>query len=280
MPTPTPPPAKASSSTPAVPRPSLRATRYWCRGPSASTTPAATTRSLSVTELTTPKITVLSSGNPLPAPVVITPTSVPDTYAPDLGGKNIETTPITPSRSALDYWESLEGMRIEVDDAPVVGPSNSFGEQYVTTKPGQARTYRGGAELLGEDQIPSGRLEIVAPAGTPPVDVGDTYAGATVGPIDYSDFGGYTLAASTIGTVTKGHLAPVKASAGSKDRLSIATYIVENLAPGDPDSNSPGSPTAWSPTSPHRTSWRSRRCRTTPAPPTTARSLRPRRCRS
>ncbi len=191
---------------------------------------------LSITELTAPKVTVLSSGNPLPAPVVITPTSVPDTYAPDLGGKNIENTPITPSRSALDYWESLEGMRIEVDDAPVVGPSNSYGEQYVTTKPAQARTYRGGAELLGENETPSGRLEIVAPQGTPPVDVGDTYAGATVGPVDYSAFGGYTLAASTIGTVTKGDLAPVKATPGSKRQLSIATYNVENLAPGDPDS--------------------------------------------
>ena len=190
---------------------------------------------LSVTEIGSPTVTVLSSGNPLPAPVVITPTSVPDTYAPDLGGKNIEATPVTPSRSALDYWESLEGMRVEVDDAPVVGPTNSYGEQYVTTKPQQDRTYRGGAELLGENQTPSGRLEIAAPDGSPAVDVGDTYAGATVGPIDYSEFGGYTLVASTLGTVQKGGLTPIVATPGNAKQLSIATYNVENLAPGDPD---------------------------------------------
>ena len=80
-------------------------------------------------------MTTLSTGNALPAPVVISPTTVPDTYAPDLGGANIEKTPITPGRSALDFYESVEGMRVQVDNARVVGPSNDFGEQYVTTKP-------------------------------------------------------------------------------------------------------------------------------------------------
>jgi hypothetical protein len=95
--------------------------------------------------------------------------------------------------------------------------------------------YRGGAELLGENQTSSGRLEIIAPDGSPAVDVGDTYAGATIGPIDYSDFGGYTLVASTLGTVQKGNLAPVVATPGKRGQLSVATYNVENLAPSDPD---------------------------------------------
>ncbi len=121
----------------------------------------STTSNLSVTEIGTPSVIVRSHGNPLPAPEVIGPDTVPDVYAPDLGGANIESTPITPSRSALDFWESREGMRVEVDDARVVGPSNSFGEQYFTTKPSQARTYRGGTEILAENAIPSGRLEVV-----------------------------------------------------------------------------------------------------------------------
>src|SRR5262249_28255708 len=79
-----------------------------------------------------------------------------------------------PDRSALDFYESIEGMRVEVDDARVVGPSNTFGEQYVTTKPDVAATYRGGAELLGENQIPSGRLEIATTDGSLlDLDVGD-----------------------------------------------------------------------------------------------------------
>jgi predicted extracellular nuclease len=195
----------------------------------------ATTSNLSVTEIGTPTVIVRSHANALPAPEVIGPGTVPDAYAPDLNGANIESTPITPSRSALDFWESREGMRVQVDDARVVGPSNSFGEQFVTTKPTQARTYRGGTEILAENAIPSGRVEVVPVSGANPgVDVGDVFAGPTVGPVDYSQFGGYLIAATTLGTVTHNHPAPVTATAQSAKQLAVATYNVENLAPGDP----------------------------------------------
>ena len=105
--------------------------------PLASGDTVATTSNLSITEIDQTGVSVVSSGNALPAPIVLTPTTVPDTYAPDLGGGNIESTPIQPARSALDYYESIEGMRVEVDNARVVGPSDSFGEQYITTKPTQ-----------------------------------------------------------------------------------------------------------------------------------------------
>jgi uncharacterized protein len=197
----------------------------------------ATTSNLSVTEIGTPSVIVLSHGNALPAPEVIGPSTVPDTYAPDLGGGNIESTPIAPSRSALDFWESREGMRVEVDDARVVGPSNDFGEQFVTTKPTQATTFRGGTEILAENAIPSGRLEVVPVNGANPgVSVGDVFTGATVGPVDYSRFGGYVLAATTLGTVQHNNLPPVVAKAQSSRELAAATYNVENLAPGDADS--------------------------------------------
>ena len=197
----------------------------------------SSTSSLSVTEITRPVVTTQSTGNALPAPIVITADTVPDAYAPDLGSGNIEDTPITPSRSALDYYESVEGMRVEVDDVRVVGPSNQYGEQYVTTKPTQDATPRGGTELLAENATPSGRLEVATLDGSAlGLNVGDELQGATVGPIDWSLFGGYVLEASTIGTVVHNPLPPVVATAGSRKQLSVATYNVENLAPQDPDS--------------------------------------------
>jgi uncharacterized protein len=203
--------------------------------PLASGDTTATTSNLSVTEIEDATASIVSTGNTLPAPIVLGPSTVPDTYAPDLGGANIETTPITPTRSALDYYESIEGMRAEVDDARVVGPSDSYGEQYVTTKPMQLPTPRGGTLLSAENATPSGRLEVVPADGSnPEVSVGDVFTGATVGPVDYSQYGGYLIAATTLGATKSGGIAPTVATAQSSDQLSVATYNVENLAPSDP----------------------------------------------
>jgi hypothetical protein len=128
----------------------------------------ATTSNLSVTEIDQTGVSVLSSGSPLPAPIVLGPDAAPAAYAPDLGGQNIETTQITPSRSALDFYESIEGMRVEVDNARVVGPSDTVGEEYITTKPAQNASFRGGTLLQGENATPSGRPEIVAADGSNP----------------------------------------------------------------------------------------------------------------
>lgn len=195
----------------------------------------ATTSNLSVTELTNSTVAVLAHGGTLPAPIVLGPSTVPANYAPDLGGSNIETTTLTPSRSALDYYESIEGMRVEVDDARVIGPSDAYGEQYVTTKPDQLKSIRGGALLTAENATPSGRLEVVTTDGSNPgVSVGDVFTGATVGPIDYSQYGGYLIAATQLGTVAPANLAPTVATKAKADQLSVATYNVENLAPSDP----------------------------------------------
>jgi uncharacterized protein len=197
----------------------------------------STTSNLSVTEIDQTDVAVLSSGNPLPAPIVLGPATVPAQYAPDLGGGNIESTQITPSRSALDFYESIEGMRVEVDNARVVGPSDSFAEQYITTKPDQDASFRGGTLLEAENATPSGRLEVVAAdGGNPEVNVGDVFSGPTIGPIDYSQFGGYLIAATTLGTVQRGNLPRTVATGPGMKQLSVATYNVENLAPSDPAS--------------------------------------------
>jgi hypothetical protein len=82
-------------------------------------------------------------------------------------------------------------------------------QQFITTKPTQATTYRGGTEILAENAIPSGRVEVVPADGTNPgVDVGDVFSGATVGPVDYSQFGGYLIAATTLVSAQHNHLAP------------------------------------------------------------------------
>jgi predicted extracellular nuclease len=199
----------------------------------------ADTASLSTTEIDPTLVTTVSTGDALPAPVVITPTTVPDLYAPTVSGGNVETlTTVDPTNSALEFWEAHEGMRVEVDNARVLGPGDvQYGEIYVTTKPTQQETPRGGTYIAGYDSVPSGRLLVAPLSGVvPPANVGDVLTGATVGPVDWSTFGGYDLAATTTGSWLNDGLTATSATPQASDQLAIATYNVENLAPSDPDS--------------------------------------------
>ena len=63
----------------------------------------ATTSNLSVTEIGTPTVIVRLHGNALPAPVVIGPDTVPDTYAPGPQRGQHRVDADHAGRSALDY---------------------------------------------------------------------------------------------------------------------------------------------------------------------------------
>ncbi len=196
----------------------------------------ATTANLSLTEIVPTTVTTVSKGNPIPAALVLTPTTVPDTYAPSAPGGNIESIQtVNPAGSALEFWEAHEGMLVEVSDARVVGPGQpQYGEIYVTTKPTELATPRGGTYLASYAKTPTGRL-LVSPLDgkVPAANVGDQLMGATRGPVDWSTFGGYGIAATQLGTYRDNHLTPTTAKAQAADQLAVGTYNVENLAPGD-----------------------------------------------
>ncbi|HVX46953.1 MAG TPA: endonuclease/exonuclease/phosphatase family protein, partial [Mycobacteriales bacterium] len=206
--------------------------------PLASGETLADTSNLSTTEIGSATVAVCSTGNPVPAAEVIKPDSIPDTYAPATPSGNIEDLgSVDPSRSTLDFWESREGMRVEVDDARVTGPGNQYGEIYVTAKPDEFPTPRGGTLISDYDKTPTGRIVVTPVSGSvPPANVGDTLDGATVGPVDYSLYGGYALAATQIGADHSGGITKQSADPQQADQLAVATYNVENLSPKDPQS--------------------------------------------
>jgi predicted extracellular nuclease len=192
-----------------------------------------------VTEIAKPTVTTLSSGNPLPAPVVLDDRSVPDAFVPSAGGGSIEDLPLRPTEYALDLYASLEGMNVRVDDARVVGATDPYAELWVTVKPKQNPTKRGGTLYTGYDQPNSGRLMVqslipTATAPFPTANVGDTLRGATTGPLDYSQYAGtYAVQARTLGSVRSGGIQPEVTAKASADQVTVATYNVENLAPGN-----------------------------------------------
>ncbi|MCE6996860.1 endonuclease/exonuclease/phosphatase family protein [Saccharothrix sp. S26] len=189
---------------------------------------AASNSNQTLTEITGATVTVKSKGNALPAPEKLTP---PAGYLPTAGGGSVESLPLDPATYGQDYYESREGMYVQVDDARVVGPTNSFGETWITTLPDQNPTARGGTIYLGYDQPNSGRIKVKPGAATPQAsNVGDVWRGATVGNVEYTNFGGYTLATKTVGEHVSGGTAPEVTEAQREYELSVATYNVENLA--------------------------------------------------
>ncbi|MGW3195054.1 endonuclease/exonuclease/phosphatase family protein [Streptomyces sp. NPDC001118] len=193
----------------------------------------------SVTEITKPAITTVSTGNAVPAPVVIDEDAVPDEYAPQgdtAANGSIDSLTLDPSTYALDYYESLEGMNVQVRDARVVGRTDPYSELWVTVKPWEHRNRRGGTVYGSYDSQNTGRVQIQslgATADFPKANVGDTLAGTTTGPLDFNQFGGYTLVANQLGTLKNGGLQRETTRKQSNRELAVATYNVENLDPSD-----------------------------------------------
>ncbi|MEU4039358.1 endonuclease/exonuclease/phosphatase family protein [Streptomyces collinus] len=193
----------------------------------------------SLTEVTKPTVTTVSTGNAVPAPTVIDAKSVPDAYAPagdTAAAGSVNGLTLDPSAYALDYYESLEGMNVQVADTRVVTGTDPYSELWVTVKPREHRNQRGGTVYGSYESQNTGRLQIQSLGSTadfPKANVGDTLAGTTTGPLDFNQFGGYTLVASKLGTLTGGGLERETTAKQSARELAVATYNVENLDPSD-----------------------------------------------
>jgi predicted extracellular nuclease len=195
---------------------------------------------LSATEIVSPSTTVLSSGNPLPAPVVIGSAGrvPPGEVIEDDATGDVETSgTFDPANDGLDFYESLEGMRVEVDNAVAVGPTNAFGETPVVGDDGAnagLRTARGGIVVRPNDFNPERIVFDDVIVGTvPPANVGDHYPGASVGVLDYN-FGNFMVELTSVPAVVHDGVTPESTSAQGTSQLAIGTFNVENLDPTDP----------------------------------------------
>ncbi|RSS84029.1 endonuclease/exonuclease/phosphatase family protein [Streptomyces sp. WAC06614] len=196
----------------------------------------------SVTQISKPTVTVVSSGNALPEPVPVNEYTVPAEYTPagdPAAGGSINGLTLDPKRYALDFYESLEGMNVAIGTSRVVGATDPHAELWVTVKGWENNTRRGGTLYGSYESQNTGRLQIqqLAPLAQQPfpvANVGDRLTGTTEGPLDFNQFGGYTLVARTLGTVQSKNLEREKTKPQAEGELAVATYNVENLDPTDP----------------------------------------------
>jgi hypothetical protein len=197
------------------------------------------TDNLSVTQLDEPLVAVISSGNPLPEPVIIgeggriPPDQVVDN---DTNGIVSEDSLFDPEEDGLDFYESLEGMRIQINQALVVGPTNAFKEIVVVGDMGAHAgifTPRGGLLLQQDDSNPERIILDDRLVEMPFVGIGDYSESPIVGVVDY-EYGNYKVLPTAKIYFNSGGLAqegPV--SSAEEGQLRIASYNVENLSARD-----------------------------------------------
>jgi predicted extracellular nuclease len=196
------------------------------------------TDNLTTTEITNPKITVTGTA-PVPDPTIVGPGGrvPPSTVIDDDSTGDVETTgTFDPANDGLDFWESLEGMWLGINQPEVTGPTSSFRELSVVPAGSSVRTVRGGILLQKTDSNPERVLldDVLAPV--PDAKTGDKLAGPDNGPVtgvlDYS-FGNFKYLVTQTPTVIDGGVQREKTTPSNLLQVSVATFNVENLDPSD-----------------------------------------------
>ncbi|MEH2176851.1 choice-of-anchor I family protein [Nostoc sp.] len=207
--------------------------------------PGNDANNLTKTQITIPTIVTVSSGNDLPTATILGDggRTIPTTVIDNDTIANIETgtTTFDPAQDGIDFYESLEGMLVQVNNPITTSPTANFGtseEIWILADNGgntTGRTVRGGSLISASDFNPE-RIQIDDLNNAlvlPEVNVG-TQLSNIVGVVDYS-FNNYEVLVSAAPTVVQNSNIQKEVTnlTSTTDKLTIATYNVENLDPGD-----------------------------------------------
>jgi predicted extracellular nuclease len=198
--------------------------------------PGSNQQNLTITRIWKSQIKILSRGNILPKPIILGRggRSLPDKVIDDdtngyVSGKGL----FDPQNDGLDFFESLEGMLVQINAAVVVGPTNPYKEIVVLADMGidsNLRTPRGGIVVREDDFNPERIILDDLLHATPLVQVGDYSEDPIICVMDY-DFGNYRCQVIASPIFKSGGLSPESLSdiSGTKN-LRIASYNVMNLS--------------------------------------------------
>ena len=188
---------------------------------------------LSLTQIRAETVKLIRSKATLPKPIVIN-------YLLPSFPKTIKKpgSDFDPRKNALDFWESMEHMRVTVLNATVIGPNSSYGEIAVSipqAKPKPA-TNRGGVKLTGYTDNPPKILILLDPNNLNHYSIGDRIKYPIHGTVNYS-FGNYKIGSSKpIGPPERSNFPPSSRGPSiPNSSLKFATFNVENLYPELPD---------------------------------------------
>lgn len=200
----------------------------------------ASSHNLTVTQITGASVEVSAVQQTVPVAVSIGAGGyAPPTETIDDDGRTV----YDPGHDGVDYWESLEGMVVDVPAPVVIGATNNFGEAYVLADNGDhatgTRSGAGGLMISETDQQPE-RIQIdddLLGSFMPDLNVG-AQLGTIQGVISYN-FGWYEVQAIKPVTVeSPGTLVPETTTlTGDRDHLTVGSINLENLDPKVEDVN-------------------------------------------
>ncbi|WP_245667429.1 endonuclease/exonuclease/phosphatase family protein [Actinomadura macra] len=192
---------------------------------------------LTRTEIDATATTVDAHGTRLPAPAVLGPRGrrAPSSLVKDGRGDVEKGGRFDPRRNGLDFYESLEGMRLRVENAVAVGPSR-YGELPVLPANGAGagtRTARGGILLRDGDANPERVILDDSLAALPGMNVGDRLPDANDGVLDYG-YGDFKLLLTATPRRADGGLPREATRPARPGELAVATAGLDGLDPDSP----------------------------------------------
>ena len=138
-----------------------------------------------------------------------------------------------PREDAIDFWESLEGMIVEIGHSTVVGPTTRYGDFVILPASEAAdtiRTSRGGVLLQdGDENTERIIVDLSLLGDAPALKVGDELEGSFTGIVHY-DFGSYRLLATSLPAILERPLSDPPELSSGPGMLSVASYNVLNLS--------------------------------------------------
>ncbi|EIM07319.1 endonuclease/exonuclease/phosphatase [Planococcus antarcticus DSM 14505] len=172
---------------------------------------------------------------PLPEPIVIGEDVQPPSEIIDNDG----LTSFDPKEDGIDFWESLELMRLAVPNAQVVGPQK-YGELVVVAENSpNTEFHKQGGILLSENDYNPERITVDFDNENFVAKAGDSFNGDIIGVMGFG-FGNYKLwtAESNLPQLVDGGTKPEQTWIKNKeDELTVAAYNVENFS-ADPSHTS------------------------------------------
>ncbi len=136
-----------------------------------------------------------------------------------------------PASDGLDYWESLEGMLIQLPTADIVS-GVQHGNEFVVVLPEVAslRSVRGGIVLQEDDPNPE-RIIVEAEADSlPPLTVGDRFSQPLTGVVHYDWKAPRLILTAALPPLEAGGLKPESTTLHSNNtHLTIASFNIRNF---------------------------------------------------